>query len=510
MILQRLQVYCLFLVLVFVSTCSSEDNSNRQLFYAVPSEKSNLEFSNNLPVQLDLNIFNYMYYYNGGGVAVGDLNNDERIDVVFSSNLDAEAVYINKGNLQFEDISSISKIDGGPNSWTTGVALADINGDGFLDVYLSQVGEYREIDCHNKLFICQGLDENNYPTYKEESAKYGLDFKGFSTQAGFFDYDLDGDLDLFLMNHSLHHNGTFGQRKDFLNTYNLKSGDRLYRNDGPSEGSMQSVFTDVTKESGIHSSVIGYGLGLAFSDLNNDGFPDIYVGNDFHENDYLYINQGDGTFIDQTEQQLKHTSRFSMGVDIADINDDGFQDIISLDMLPEDPFILKSSEGEDALDIFNFKLGYGYNHQYAKNALQLNQGNNTYKEIASFSGVRPKRFFGAARNIEEGGSLTIVATALVDTGSRMDEVIFEEFKGTGNMEIHLDRKLVDKRTFPAIDITRSGTRKEELLLSKEELNKVWVLRKVLSQMSTVEAMELLLDRMRKTRTNAEFLAAMTS
>ncbi len=367
------------LVLLIVSSCQ-DDLNKEYLFSVVSPERSNIDFSNDLPIQIDLNIFNYMYYYNGGGVAVGDLNNDDLIDIVFSSNLEKEAVYINKGNLKFEDISKIAQVDGGERSWTTGVALADINQDGFLDIYLSQVGDYQELNCNNKLFICQGLDENNNPLYKEEAEKYGLNFKGFSTQAGFFDYDLDGDLDLFLMNHSLHHNGTFGQRKDFLNTHNEKSGDRLYRNDN-------SKFVDVTKESGIHSSVIGYGLGLAFGDLNNDGYPDIYVGNDFHENDYLYINQGDGTFIDKAESQLKHTSRFSMGIDIADVNADGYQDIISLDMLPEDPFILKSSEGEDALDIFNFKLGYGYNHQYAKNALQLNQGNGTFKEIATYAGI---------------------------------------------------------------------------------------------------------------------------
>ena len=327
MFLRRLPVPFTFIICLLLTSCQEEANKD-YLFSVVPSEMSNIEFSNDLPIQIELNIFNYMYYYNGGGLAVGDLNNDDLIDIVFSSNLEKEAVYINKGNLQFEDISEIAQINGGKKSWTTGVALADINQDGFLDIYLSQVGDYQELDSNNKLFICQGLDENNNPLYKEEAEKYGLNFKGFSTQAGFFDYDLDGDLDLFLMNHSLHHNGTFGQRKEFTGTYNEKSGDRLYRNDGEN-------FVDVTKESGIHSTVIGYGLGLAFGDLNNDGYPDIYVGNDFHENDYLYINQGDGTFIDETEKQLKHTSRFSMGVDIADVNDDGYQDIISLDMLPE-------------------------------------------------------------------------------------------------------------------------------------------------------------------------------
>ena len=321
-----------------------------------------------------------MYYYNGGGTAVADLNNDGLSDIIFSSNLYQEKVYINKGNLNFEDISAISKIDGGPNSWTNGVAVADINNDGLMDVYLAQVGTYRNLDCKNKLFMCTGLDENNNPIYQEQAEDYGLDFQGFSTHAGFFDYDLDGDLDMYLMNHSLHHNGTFGKRSDFLDTKSDVSGDRLYRNDG-------DRFTNVTNASGINSNVVGYGLGLTFGDVNNDGYPDIYVGNDFHENDYLYINQQDGTFKDELVDQIKHTSKFSMGVDMADINNDNLLDIISLDMLPEDPYILKTSEGEDALDMFNLKLRYGYHQQFAKNALQLNQGNGTYKEVGRYAGV---------------------------------------------------------------------------------------------------------------------------
>ena len=368
----------LLISLFFIVACQN-DSTNSQ-FTLLQQEETGIDFSNNLPIDLDLNILNYMYYYNGGGTALGDLNNDGLIDIVFSSNIENEAVYLNKGDLQFENITNQVKIDGGPNSWTNGVALADIDGNGWLDIYLSQVGTYRNLDCKNKLFMGYGLDDNGIPQFKEEAEERGVDFKGFSTHAGFFDYDLDGDLDMYLMNHSLHHNGTFGQREDFLYKVHPESGDKLFRNDN-------GKFTDVTEESGIYSNVIGYGLGLAFGDINNDGYPDIYVGNDFHENDYLYINQKDGTFKEELTQNIKHTSRFSMGVDIADINNDNLLDIVSLDMLPEDPYILKTSEGEDALDIFNFKLDYGYNHQYAKNALQLNQGDNTFKEIGVYSGV---------------------------------------------------------------------------------------------------------------------------
>ncbi len=364
------------------SSCENDSNSSStgNQFTLLSPSQTGIDFSNDLPVKLDLNILNYMYYYNGGGLGVADLNNDGLQDLVMSSNLDQEKVYLNQGGLKFNDVSKETGVDGGPNSWTNGVAIADVNADGLNDIYLSQVGAYRHLDCKNKLFICTGIDENNIPSYTEQAAEWGLDFQGFSTQAGFLDYDLDGDLDMFLMNHSLHHNGTFGQREEFLNTYDEKSGDRFFRNDG-------NTYTEVTKESGIHSSVIGYGLGMAFGDVNLDGYPDIYVGNDFHENDYLYINQGDGTFKDLLVDQMKHTSRFSMGVDMADIDADLDLDIVSLDMLPEDPKILKMSEGEDALDIFNFKLGYGYNHQYARNNLQLNNGNDRFSEIGAYANI---------------------------------------------------------------------------------------------------------------------------
>ena len=378
--MRSLRIYSGMMICLILSIVSCNPEKENNSFRLLSSEDTGLKFSNELGVSIDLNILNYMYYYNGGGLAVADLNNDGLSDVILSSNRDKEKVFLNEGNLRFIDVSDVTRIDGGPNSWTNGVAVADVNGDGLLDVYLAQVGDYRELDCHNNLFICTGINNDGIPVYKEMSKDYGLDFKGFSTQAGFFDYDLDGDLDMFLMNHSLHHNGTFGKRELFLNTYDSISGDRLYRNDG-------NTFTDVTLESGINSSVIGYGLGLAFSDVNLDGWPDIYVGNDFHENDYLYINQKDGTFKDELTSTMMHTSRFSMGVDVADVNGDVFPDIMSLDMLPENPDLLKSSEGEDALDIFKFKLRYGYNHQYAKNALQVNNGNGVYSEVAMMAGV---------------------------------------------------------------------------------------------------------------------------
>ncbi|MCB9283465.1 MAG: VCBS repeat-containing protein [Lewinellaceae bacterium] len=361
-------------------SCHSDQPGADYLFELKKTEDTHLNFVNELPVEVDLNIFNYLYYYNGGGIAVADFNNDSLIDVYFTSNLGKEKMFLNQGGLTFRDVSDQTQIDGGENGWSTGASVADVNGDGLLDIYLCQVGSYRKLDDNNKLFICTGIDANGVPQYKESARAYGVDFKGFCTQAGFFDYDLDGDLDLYLLNHSVHQNGTFGPRARFLDTVDPVSGDKLFRNEG-------GHFVDVTREAGIQSSVIGYGLGLAFGDFNLDGYPDIYVGNDFHENDYLYINQGNGTFKESLNEEIQHTSKFTMGVDVADVNNDCFPDIVSLDMLPEDPVILKKSEGEEALNIFRFKLNYGYNHQFAKNCLQVNNGNNTFSEIGRYGGI---------------------------------------------------------------------------------------------------------------------------
>lgn len=368
-----------FIAILFFQSCEPNDRVDYIFELKDPGE-THLDFENSLPVVVELNIFNYLYYYNGGGIAAADFNNDNLADVYFTSNLGKEKLFLNQGGLTFKDVSDQTHIDGGENGWSTGASVVDINGDGLLDIYLCQVGSYRNLDSRNMLFVCTGIDPGGIPQYEESAKKYGLDFKGFSTQAGFFDYDLDGDLDMYLLNHSVHQNGTFGPRKDFLNTVDPHSGDKLFNNE-------DGHFVDVTMEAGIQSSVIGYGLGLAFGDFNLDGYPDIYVGNDFHENDYLYINRQDGTFMEDSNRQLQHTSKFTMGVDVADINNDCHPDIISLDMLPEDPVILKKSEGEEALDLFRFKLSYGYSHQFARNCLQVNNGNNTFSEIGMYSGV---------------------------------------------------------------------------------------------------------------------------
>ncbi len=377
-----MKTFCKKYVWIFClafTACQQKTAQLPPMFEVLDSSATGLLFSNRLKPGKEFNMFTYMYFYNGGGIGSGDFNNDGLIDVFMSANQGDDKLYLNKGGLTFRDVTSEAKIpqDG---AWSTGVSVVDINNDGLLDIYVCRVGEYETLHGKNQLLVCQGIDKAGIPWYKDEAKEYGLDFTGFSTQAVFMDYDLDGDLDCFLLNHSVHRNGSFSPRKDFIGTYHPLSGDRLFRNDG-------NHFTDVTKASQINSSSISYGLGITVADINLDGYPDLYVGNDFHENDYLYINQKNGTFKEVLNDHIMHTSQFSMGVDVADVNNDGFPEIISMDMLPSDPYILKRSLGEDEYDIFQYKIAAGYNYQYTRNNLQLNRRNGMFSEIGLYSGV---------------------------------------------------------------------------------------------------------------------------
>ena len=377
---KKYQIHIVVFFTIFQLLACSHKKQEPTMFDVLDENKTGLNFTNKLTPTQTFNVFNYMYFYNGGGIGVGDFNNDGLIDVFFAANESNNKIYLNEGKLHFKDITAASEIpqDG---AWSTGVSVVDINNDGLLDIYVCRVGKLNILDSHNQLLICTGIDKYGIPHYKNEAKEYGLDFQGFSTQAVFFDYDGDGDLDMFLLNHTIHDNGTFGERDKLINTFNPYTGDRMYRNDG------NNKFTDVTKTCGINSSVIGYGLGVAIADINLDGYPDLYVGNDFHENDYMYINQHNGTFKEELNQHLMHTSQFSMGVDIADVNNDGYPEIISMDMMPYDNYILKRSEGEDDYDLFYEKLKYGYNYQYTRNNLQYNRKNGMFSETGMYSGV---------------------------------------------------------------------------------------------------------------------------
>ncbi|SKB99757.1 VCBS repeat-containing protein [Dyadobacter psychrophilus] len=368
-------------------SCSKEKDIAEYDFDLLTAEKTGIDFSNTLKPTKDFNIFYYMYFYNGGGVGAGDLNNDGLVDLCFTGNQEPNRIYLNKSGMKFEDVTEKANFTG-EKGWSNGVSIVDINQDGMLDIYISQVGNFETMKGHNLLFVCQEI-KDGIPVYAEKSKDYGLDLVVFGTQAMFFDYDLDGDLDMFQLNHSVHQNGTFGRRALFENVYHPLAGDKLFRNDN-------GKYIEVSKTTGIHSSALGYGLGLGVGDINFDGYPDMYIGNDFHENDYLYINQKNGAFLDMTDSSLMHTSQFSMGVDIGDLNNDIFPEIVSLDMLPSNYEILKKSEGEDMYSIFKYKIRQGYNYQFARNNLQYNNGNGSFSEIGMYSGVHSTDWSWAA------------------------------------------------------------------------------------------------------------------
>jgi hypothetical protein len=365
-------------VVVLLAACANPSKKEAPLFEMLNAEKTGIQFENKLHPNEAFNMFHYMYYYNGAGVGTGDFNNDGKIDLFFASNEGANQLYLNKGGLKFENVTKQAQIPQ-DTAWNTGVSVIDINNDGLLDIYICRLGNFEKFKDKNQLLVCQGI-QNGVPTYKDEAAQYGLDFSGFSTQATFFDYDMDGDLDVFLLNHSVHQNGTFAPRQNFVGTFDPLSGDRIFKNEN-------GFYKDVTKATKINSSAISYGLGVVVSDLNLDGYPDIYAGNDFHENDYLYINQKNGTFKDERDDRLMHTSQYSMGVDAADVNNDGFPEIISMDMLPKDPYILKRSLGEDDYDIYKYKISVGYAYQYTRNNLQWNRRNGHFSEVGMYAGI---------------------------------------------------------------------------------------------------------------------------
>ena len=349
-------------------------NKGDLLFKNPTSQETGLYFKNTITPTNSLNILDYLYYYNGGGVALGDINNDGLLDIFLSANQEKNKLFINKGNLQFEDITAKSNVSGN-SSWNTGAVIGDVNGDGLLDIYVCAVVGVHGFYGYNELYINNG-DE----TFTESAQQYQLDFDSYSSSAAFLDFDLDGDLDIYLLNHAIHTQESFG-KADLRYKRNEQTGDRLLRNDG-------GTFTDVSESAGIFGGINGYGLGISVADFNQDGFPDIYVGNDFHEDDYYYINNRDGTFSDQLKEYFGHTSRFSMGNDVADINHDGLPDIISLDMLPEDEVVLKTSEGDDNIQIQKLRTQkYGYHYQFTRNMLYVNQQNSGYLETALLSGI---------------------------------------------------------------------------------------------------------------------------
>lgn len=388
----NIQLRILFAVIcisTFFSCDSKLDNTNNEgaeknnmnknveeqqaLFQLVDAEHSNVDFANTITETLDLNIINYHYFYNGGGVAIGDINNDGLVDLFFTANQLKDKLYINKGNLKFEDASQLLPPQN-EISWSTGVTMADVNADGWLDIYVSKSGNLDRENRRNVLYINQ-----EGKGFTEEANAYGIDDPAYSTQAAFFDYDKDGDLDMFLLNHEI---------KDITN-YNKDMrafgrdpyvGDKLYKNEG-------GKFVDVSKQAGIISNPYGFGLGVAIGDLNNDGWPDIYVSNDFLENDYLYYNDTKGGFRESISSSTKHISNYGMGVDISDINNDGMQDVLVVDMVAKDNFRQKTNMSGMNPERFWQCIDFGFHFQYMFNTLQLNRGGERFSEVGQMAGI---------------------------------------------------------------------------------------------------------------------------
>lgn len=345
-------------------------------------EDTGINFNNQVVDGKLANSFLFRNFYNGGGVAIGDLNNDGLADVVMTSNMGENKIYQNKGNFKFDDVTANSGLKQ-DSMWSTGVVLADINNDGWLDIFICNSGNMNSGNRRNKLYI-----NNHGMNFTESAKKYGLDVVGYTTQVSFFDYDNDGDLDCFMINNSPIPVNTLNNanRRDLPESqWNVADflkggGNHLFRNDN-------GHFTEVTEQAGIHTSLISFGLGVSVADINGDDWPDVYVSNDSYERDYLYINQKDGTFKDETDSCIQHMSMSSMGADIADINNDGYPDIFTTDMLPEDHYRLKTMGSFDNIDLFNSKIKSGFSYQYPKNCLQLNNQNGKFLDIANITGV---------------------------------------------------------------------------------------------------------------------------
>jgi len=360
-----------FILYIFLLGCNQNQD---YLFELKPSNQTNITFENNLSFDEKFNVYTYRNFYNGGGVSIGDINNDGLADIYFTANQSSNHLYLNNGDFKFENISDKAGV-GGKKAWSTGVTMADVNADGYLDIYVCNSGDVEGDNKQNELFINQGD-----LTFKEKASEYGLADPGYSTHASFFDYDKDGDLDVYLLNNSYQAIGSFDLRRNERPKRDKDGGDKLLEN-------QNGKFVDVSEKAGIFGSVIGFGLGVTVGDVNGDGWEDIYVSNDFFERDYLYINNQDGTFTETLTDAISSISAASMGADMADIDNNGSADIFVTEMLPSEYERLKSVTTFENWDKYKYNVDNGYYHQFTRNTLQLNNGDNTFSEIGRLAGV---------------------------------------------------------------------------------------------------------------------------
>ena len=369
----------IFSWLCFLSSC--HEKKTHPLFQLI--KNSGINFMNKVQDNDSINILNYRNFYNGGGVGAGDINNDGLADIFFTANQGSNKLFLNKGNWQFVDISERAGFKD-KLQFSTGVVMADVNGDGWLDIFVCNAG-----NMHNAALRSNQLYINNHDlTFTESAAKYGLADSGYTTHASFFDYDLDGDLDCFIIDNSPVPVNSLGypDQRDLpasqwkVEDYLKGGGDHLYRNDN-------GHFTEVSKQAGIHGTLMSFGLGVTVGDVNGDNYPDVFVSNDFFERDYLYINQKNGTFKDELEQRMQHNSYASMGADLGDINNDGYPEIFTTDMLPADDYRLKTTLSFDDIDHYRLRERNGFFNQFLQNTLQLNDGTGQFKDIANYSDV---------------------------------------------------------------------------------------------------------------------------
>lgn len=377
----------IILSILILLACAGPEKSEKTVFKILSGEVTGIAFNNTLTFDQEFNIYKYRNYYNGGGVALGDVNNDNFPDIYLTANMEDNKLFINAGagELRYKDITESAGVQG-ERAWSTGVSMADVNGDGWLDIYVCNSGDIDGDNKQNELFINNGINEKGQLTFTESATEYGLADLGYSTHAAFFDYDKDGDLDMYQLNNSYRPISTFNLRENERMIRDEVGGDKLYRNDG-------DTFVDVSEKAGIYGSIIGFGMGITIGDLDRDGWQDIYISNDFFEKDYVYMNNGDGTFREVMDTQMKSISATSMGADMADINNDGLMDIFVTEMLPKDEHRLKTKTTFENWDKYQFNLKYDYYHQFTRNTLQLNSGKRPnsneifFSEIGRLSGV---------------------------------------------------------------------------------------------------------------------------